>query len=130
MKYRQDFVTNSSSSSYTVVYKVNDCKELREYMADEYGKYGARLLEECLVSGSKLYERIQDADDEDRWIRELSYLNDDGEYSELEIADDDKILGVNVVLYTEDGVNFTDADFLAEHIPSQFIEKIYEGEAD
>ena len=46
MKIRRDFVTNSSSSSYVCVAKVDLCDELREYMKEEFGKFGLRLLDE------------------------------------------------------------------------------------
>lgn len=49
MKVRTDYVTNSSSSSFIIVSKINKSQELLEYMKEEYGKYGLRLLDEYLV---------------------------------------------------------------------------------
>ena len=44
MKIRTDFVTNSSSSSFIVISKVDRTDELVNYLKEEYGKYGLELL--------------------------------------------------------------------------------------
>ena len=44
MKFREDFVTNSSSSSYIVIAKVDMCPALLDKMKEEFGKYGIRMM--------------------------------------------------------------------------------------
>ena len=54
MKIRNDFVTNSSSSSYVVIFKVDQNQELMDFLADEYGRFGTKIAEKYLKKGSDL----------------------------------------------------------------------------
>ena len=54
MKYRMDYVTNSSSSSFICVAKVNKTDDLVKEMKEEYGKYGISLLDKYLETGEEI----------------------------------------------------------------------------
>ena len=60
MKLRQDFVTNSSSSSYIVVANITYCDELLDYMKEEHGKHGVRLLDEYLMGAKALKDYLDE----------------------------------------------------------------------
>ena len=57
MKYRMDYVTNSSSSSFICVAKVNKTDDLVKEMKEEYGKYGISLLDKYLETGEEMTQR-------------------------------------------------------------------------
>jgi hypothetical protein len=59
MKIRSSFVTNSSSSSYIVVYSVNDSSELRDFIKEEFGNHGMKSFESSLGDGSKIKAQIE-----------------------------------------------------------------------
>ena len=86
MKLRNGFVTNSSSSSYLCVAKIDFTDELRAYMKEEFGKYGERLLKEHLQTGAKIKE-----DCDEIW----DYFDDRGCLDDLE--DDAYYLGARFI---------------------------------
>lgn len=120
MKIRRDFVTNSSSSSYVCVARVDLCDELREYMKDEFGKFGLHLLDEYIQTGAAIKENEYDS------IREALEYNDS-----LDILEDDKYyLGASFIVWTSDGDTDGEDAFLYNNIPEKYMEEIYHGEAD
>ena len=120
MKIRTDYVTNSSSSSFIVVTKVNKCKELIDYMKEEYGKYGISLLDEYLVKGTTV-DKYGDGD-----------LSLGGYYIPKDVAEEldtnADYLVAEYIAYTTEGDSEGDDAWLNDHIPEQFKEEIYESE--
>lgn len=116
MKIRQDFVTNSSSSSYICVAKINLTDELRTYMKEEFGRFGERLLNEMLDTGAEIknaeYHPITEELDEE-FVEELE--------------DDAYYLTASFIEWTNDGDTEGDDAFLYENIPDEFMEEIYSG---
>lgn len=120
MKFRTDYVTNSSSSSYICVAKIDKNEELLNYFREEYGKYGLSLLDEYLVTGRKIKDN--DSYDYDEFN---DYLSD----SDIKISDDDMFLQASFVKWSEGDTEGDDA-WLYQHIPCKYKEEIYEGSCD
>lgn len=115
MKIRNGFVTNSSSSSFLCVAKVDLTDELRAYMKEEFGRYGERLLKENLQTGAEIkageYSEIRER------------FEDDGRLDELE--DDAYYLGAWFIEWTNDGDTEGDDAFLYNNIPDKYMKEIY-----
>lgn len=117
MKVRTDYVTNSSSSSFIIISKVNKSQELLEYMKEEYGKYGLRLLDEYLVKGIV---------DEDEYLAG-HYIPSD---VAAELDPNADYLVANYYTWTTEGDTEGDDAWLNDHIPRKFKEEVYESDPD
>lgn len=118
MKVRTDFVTNSSSSSFIIVSKIDYCQELLEYMKEEHGNHGVRLLNELIVTGEEIRKDNPD---------EILYKFE--RYNALDrLTDEDRYLYARFITYT-DGDDFEGDDaWLHEHIPEKYMQEIFQTE--
>lgn len=116
MKVRNDFVTNSSSSSYIVIQKVEFSDELLKYMAEEYGKYGLRLMKECIAPGMDIEKWLEDYD-----IYVDDFLEDN------EIDPEGHYLFASRESYSDEGCIEGDDAWLMDHIPGKYATEIYRG---
>lgn len=113
MKVRTDFVTNSSSSSYVVVYKVDMSEELMQYMAEEYGRYGTRLMKECISPGKKINELLDGYSIDPEIFLDNNEIHEDGFY-----------LFASRESYSDEGCIEGDDAWLVDHIPGKYMQEI------
>ena len=118
MKFREDFVTNSSSSSYIVIAKVDMCPALLDEMKEEFGKYAIRMMDENIITGKDLMKKVDESWEFDQYIEDHG-VEEDGYY----------ITARFYTYSTEGDTNGEDA-WLYEHFPEQYLSDIYEGESD
>lgn len=114
MKVRTDFVTNSSSSSFIIVSHIDMCDELIEYMKEEYGKYGVRLINDLV---KPLY-----VDDYMDTCDAIGFFLSESQYKEMK----DNFHGCPTLISrhitcTTDGDSNGDDAWLRDKIPKKFI---------
>jgi hypothetical protein len=109
-------VTNSSSSSYVVLYEITRCPELDAFIKEEYGKYGLGLLDKYVKRGREM----------DR--REFEYLDDAlylGDKPESAYSPDKDYLKAVFYTYCTEGDEEGDDVFLATIIPDQYKKEVW-----
>ena len=111
MKIRSDYVTNSSSSSFICIAKIDKSSKLLDYFKEEYGKYGLRLLDKNLVTGKEIKE------DKGYDFEEFNnFCNNEG----IELSDTDTYLQANFISWITEGDTEDDDAWLYNHIPDEF----------
>lgn len=106
MKIREDFVTNSSSSSFVCIYEINDCPEFREKLKENLGTVGVQLADRYFEKG-KDYNNDYDLeiDDEKTYFQSLHYT------------------------YSDDPDDFSQpSNFLEDYMPKEYAKLLYESE--
>jgi hypothetical protein len=120
MKTRLGFVSNSSSSSFLVLYEVNYNDELKNFFKEEFGKYGLKLADEYIVKGDKIKESLN----------EITIVEDIEDELEEPLEENKYYIIAERMAYSDEGNIEGDDCWLVDHIPNEYIKNIYEGVAD
>jgi hypothetical protein len=97
-----------------VIYEVDDCKELRDFLKEEYGKYGTKIADENFIK-DRLRAKAEDL---------LETLED----NEIEYDPNKTYLSAEFISWSSEGDEKGNDAFLAKIIPNKYIKKIYDEE--
>lgn len=105
MKIRTDFVTNSSSSSFVIIYEINDCEEFRKELKEQLGEVGLRLASSYFTKNdSEIKDYLEeDFDPNKTYFKSIHYT------------------------YSDDPDDFDREEiFLENYMPKEYVTRIYE----